>query len=88
MDLIKREDAIKAIEEWAVNLGNPKMLVREDAILALKDIPPAEKQGEWERIPYSFVGGFRCSCCGIKTLEKHWNFCPNCGARMKGADNE
>ena len=46
------------------------------------DIPSAEKQGEWERIPYSFVGGFRCSCCGTKTLDDYWNFCPNCGARM------
>lgn len=53
----------------------------------LIDAPIIEpKQDEWERIPYSFVGGFRCSCCGTKTIEKHWNFCPNCGAKMKGEE--
>ena len=39
--------------------------------------------GEWERIPYSFVGGYRCSCCGQKSLEKTFNFCGNCGADMR-----
>ena len=57
-----------------------------DTIEMLSEKAREPKQGEWERIPYSFVGGFRCSCCGTKTLEKHWNFCPNCGARMEGAD--
>jgi hypothetical protein len=42
------------------------------------------KHGEWERIPYSFAGGYRCSCCGQKSLERDWNYCPNCGAKMDG----
>ena len=41
-DYIKREDAITALEEWAVNLINPKFIVKEDAICALKDIPSAD----------------------------------------------
>ena len=45
------------------------------------------KHGEWERIPYSFAGGFRCSCCGTKACDNYWSYCPNCGARMKGADD-
>ena len=42
------------------------------------------KNGKWERIPYSFTEGYKCSCCGCKSIEKHWNFCPNCGADMGG----
>lgn len=45
---------------------------------------PERKKGKWERIPYSFVCGYRCSCCGQKTIDDKWNFCPNCGADMRG----
>ena len=39
----------------------------------------------------------KCSCCGFtKNFMGHmkdekfklWNYCPNCGARMKGADDD
>ena len=41
-DYIKREDAITKLEEWAVNIINPKFIVKEDAICALKNIPSAD----------------------------------------------
>ena len=44
-------------------------------------------QGEWERIQYSFAGGYRCSICGQKSIDNYYNYCPNCGAKMKGADD-
>ena len=53
----------------------------------IMDAPTVEAKpvihGEWERILYSFVGGYRCSCCGWKSLEKHLNFRPDCGADMR-----
>ena len=61
-------------------------------------IPSADRpQGEWE-IEYRGNGwndywDYTCSNCGKKyeradaVLYKA-NFCPNCGAKMKGADNE
>ena len=53
------------------------------------DIEP--KHGEWidrgMRVPSSWVK--KCSLCGHETDTWRWcKFCPNCGARMKGADDE
>ena len=45
-------------------------------------------QGEW--IGNNLDGTFKvwdCSECGIH-IETRWNFCPNCGARMKGVEDE
>lgn len=57
------------------------------------DMPTVEpKQGEW----ISMCGNKQCDCsiCGERfdhTYEwiEQWNYCPNCGAKMKkGANNE
>lgn len=60
---------------------------RDAAQMLIDNQPTVEAKpvihGEWERILYSFVGGYRCSCCGWKSLEKHLNFCPDCGADMR-----
>lgn len=89
-DLIKREDAIKALAE--VLYEEPPYLNSMEKIEAfaekeLSRIPSVEpKQGEWERIPYSMADyGRRCSLCHFK-VGNPTNFCPNCGCRMKGAD--
>ena len=46
-------------------------------------------QGEWifrrefvEDTPFT---GYRCSNCNYWKSMGAWNYCPNCGARMKGA---
>lgn len=69
--------------EWARTIHQIQKVIDEQ--------PPVEAvpvvRGEWEKIPYSFAGGYRCSCCGQKTLEKHWKFCPNCGADMERRQN-
>ena len=56
-----------------------------------------EIKGEWIA---DENGGCRCSVCGVREehfiygLGEYWhgrgesNYCPNCGARMKGAGNE
>ena len=54
-------------------------------------------QGEWIRISDDWVDGpcgaryfpIRCSVCGYSTYDDDaTKFCPNCGAHMKGADDD
>ena len=53
-------------------------------------------QGEWIFDPEIlcsdidvYSAGYRCSVCGKDYFKvDRMNYCPNCGARMKGADDE
>ena len=49
-------------------------------------------QGEWKRrlVDNGFNADWICSECGyrVKTDFVSFNFCPNCGCRMKGADDD
>lgn len=44
-------------------------------------------QGEW--IKRSSVGNWECSVCGsdVIAIEQKYNFCPHCGAKMKGVSD-
>ena len=84
-DLIKREDAMQVAFLYPF-FSNALM---EE----IKAIPSADRpQGEWMHDDSSPIA-YRCTACN--TLQ-HWSviqngryrFCPNCGARMKGADDE
>lgn len=85
-DLIKRSDAIKAI--------NLKARIPHDiasahyahmAINAICSAPSADRpQGEWIDNGDKY---FRCSLCGTKDTDK-WHWCHGCGNPMKGADDE
>ena len=46
-------------------------------------------QGEWiiEIDINNYTYG-RCSICGMRQYAGHLNFCPNCGADMRGKANE
>ena len=87
-DLIKREDAIKAIEELP-NAYNGWSDAYDKAYIigTLEEVPSADRpQGEW--IDVNGDGSlWRCDQCKDAACCKG-NFCPNCGARMKGADDE
>lgn len=95
-DLIRRADAIEFINS-GISLDTDAD--REYATEMLKNIPPAEAvQGEWIVIEHcSNEYGFRkwieieCPFCGERPTYENldsMNFCPNCGARMKGGDSE
>ena len=61
------------------------------------DVPsaqPERKTGKWIEIPdTTFASTFRCSVCGKSPLVECGeyaltNFCPNCGADMRGEEHE
>lgn len=94
-DPIERADATETFAELYDIFDDCPTIVEElhkvyDKILA---IPSAEKHGKW-----MFVGNthdiepiWKCSECGeneFGSKSKLTNFCPNCGADMKGADDE
>lgn len=47
-------------------------------------------QGHWEIYIVSPFDGEDCRCseCGAIGCVPYWDYCPYCGARMKGADDE
>ena len=87
-DLIKREDAIGACAYETIECY--------EARKAIRALPSADRpQGEWID-----VGDFeQCSVCKgtrLKEFQSYYGkvtwiktpYCPSCGARMKGADDE
>ena len=91
-DLIKREDAIEALKGREGILHDTYT-----AVAIIRSVPSADRQqGEWFK---DENGDYRCSECGgceeqfIYGTENWYGrgeskFCPSCGARMKGADDE
>jgi hypothetical protein len=90
-DLIKREDATKALRErWARTTSYDGIGedIGEECEEVIKAIPSADRpQGEWElvgeRTQYR-----RCPYCKRTRAFQDTRFCDWCGARMKGADDE
>lgn len=91
-DYISRQAAIDG--KISIQRANGVEIYTDEAVPVehLKNVSAADVtpvvHGEWERIPYSFVGGYRCSRCGQKTMENFWLYCPNCGAKMDGKRKE
>ena len=74
----------------------PSVRTMADARSVIEEAPTIDAvsvvHGEWifrrefvEDTPFT---GYRCSNCNYWQGMGAWNFCPNCGARMKGADDE
>lgn len=92
---IKREDAVQllvdVIEQAEENndiiiVDRPMgwESIRDYAEEVVSDIPSAENKGEWKFISIDLSECSECGCYG----KDEFRYCPNCGARMKGADNE
>ena len=93
MSSIDREDTIKILKDLQKDHLQFCLIPFRQAIERVQALPSADRpQGEW--IP-SDTDGFVCSVCknGYRnqpTLmgRPMFEYCPVCGARMKGADDE
>ena len=103
-DLIRRSDAIEAIEgvDWYHQNSRNKDMVNgansdehqawykaDDVYKALKEVPSADRpRGEWKPLRGRYA---ECSVCEESYYMPHlrWsNYCPNCGAKMDGERKE
>ena len=85
-DLISRQAAIDATNKAFDRETLLNRFVRKVAIDAIKQLPTAEKRGEWiEHNPHQWGLGivYECDQCGEKINCETSNYCPNCGARME-----
>ena len=97
-EYIEREAAVKVAEKYG--LANGSALGRHtglaDCIASeIADIPAADVapvvHGRWvEKEKYDFGIMYDCSLCGNRILDNGhpWNYCPNCGADMRGINDE
>lgn len=97
-DLISRQDAIDAVENNSYGMGS------RASVKAIKSLPSAEARPTGKWVDTTSNQHYKCSVCGYRagywfneensceySMDmSEWlsNFCPNCGARMKGADDE
>ena len=94
-DLIKRSDAINLCGKWRnrTNEHHDKngWYIADTLLKAIKELPSADRpQGEWEERPsedWISIRRWYCSECGEWQTYGMTNYCPNCGADMRG-DND
>lgn len=96
---IDAEHLTKWILSWWEQTSPTSEYLKGADILAQIDREPTIEavsvvRGEWTPNPQIGWGEtWVCSICGEKTTSSivgkpRYNFCPNCGAKMKGADDE
>jgi len=101
-DLIRRSDAINALKSMLSDDINTSILFFWQnqtvgrGIDKIKNLPSADRpQGEWKVLGGTNWHGIsygaecsNCKACYDGIILSDYSFCPNCGARMKGADDE
>lgn len=97
-DYIKREEAINAFDDPRVDryYGD---VSPSSVIDVIKTIPAADVlenvRGHWTNVQISVTGSSMadCSICGVTVHNSFMgnaapNFCPNCGANMRGEKDD
>ena len=77
LDLIR--DADRKIDNGDITIGEYEKMIEP----LKREIQPERKKGKW-------INSYKrqtCSVCKQRGY-RSWNFCPNCGADMRGDQNE
>lgn len=92
-DLISRRVAINLLKKWSDGYDYIETET-ESAIKDFQNLPPAQserKKGKWIWMGDKGDSRFMCSVCkgkeNVPTIMGKptvWDYCPNCGAEMKG----
>lgn len=85
--MIEYIDREAAIQQMVFVHGRlDERYISESKLLAIPAADVVEhKQGEWNVRIFGRDGtDTYCSVCGKGGNRPYWNFCPNCGAEMKG----
>ena len=69
--------------------------VLKRVFMQLPSVTPQPKIGHWILLDECVNSGYYCSECLKKVVKEGWSntvkkikYCPNCGVRMRGDDNE
>ena len=84
----KDRSSANELDEWQNRVVEWIEMDIEDA----PSVVPSREEGEWIRVSADkyvqhAYHHYRCSACGEDTIGEP-NYCPNCGAKMKGVDDE
>lgn len=63
--------------------GARKLMVEAPAVDVVK-----VKHGKWEKANSCVFPVFKCSLCGLSVATGKTYYCPNCGAKMDGGNND
>ena len=84
-DFISRQAAIDALEQAKEQYFDRRVIIgkMQDVVSNLPSAQPERKKGEWS-------DGYRWQRCSLckQTGKKSWNYCPNCGADMRGEQDD
>ena len=89
-EYIEREAAEDAVGEAHLKGLNPLWELRD--VPAADVVPVVHGRWEYDLPTINTYGQLRCSICNWWTLDpsvdRSYSYCPNCGAKMDGGDND
>ena len=100
MITIRLIDARRGLHQQCESLFRDKMVADQiywylcDGLEECEEVEPERKKGKWHQRFYSQIEMMVCSECGeefsydAETGVRDYNFCPNCGADMRGKEEE